>query len=73
MKLILKGLSGGDNHSYFMPIILADTASMNPNSYKPTFGNGINEGTILRLFNDDYFNTPRPQNGIWDMGAIEDK
>ncbi len=40
--------------------------------YRLTSGSsGVNEGTTLQLFSDDYSGTSRPQGAAWDVGAFE--
>lgn len=46
--------------------------SLDPLDYRLTSGSsGVNEGTTLQLFSDDYSGTSRPQGAAWDVGAFE--
>ena len=46
--------------------------SIDPLDYRPTSGSsGVDEGTTISLFSDDYSGASRPVGASWDVGAFE--
>jgi hypothetical protein len=63
---------GVDSHSTIGPIEFINVGSTNPADYKLVAGSsGIDEGTPVSGFTDDYSGTTRPQGAAWDVGAYE--
>lgn len=67
-----KKIVGGEFHSEVDGFELKDTSSTNAAGYMLKQGSsGINEGTVLTLFSNDFANSPRPMGSAWDVGAFE--
>ncbi len=63
-----------DVNGKFTTFSFAGGSEFSPNSYKLNNGSsGINEGTALTLFSDDYEGNPRRIGDTWDVGAFEYK
>ena len=69
---------GLDAHSEFftnntaIDFVGTSFPSLTPTDYAlESSSSGINEGTTITLFSDDYRGVSRPQNSTWDRGAFE--
>ena len=67
-----KSRMGEGPNSKIIKFIFAGGIETLASSYKLAIGSsGIDEGTLLTSFSDDYEGDSRPQNGFWDVGAFE--
>jgi hypothetical protein len=67
-----KSVIKGEKHSSVKGFSIIKDSSLTQSDYALNVGsNGIDAGTTLTLFNDDYFGTIRPLGLAWDIGAVE--